>query len=236
MMLLERIGGSVGRKWVYIFNRPNGKKSIPDKGVPVFSWIPIYIELAKKILPYRNRQNELLKMLEELQAQELPVGSIIDRDKKGKEIPLEAIDPFTFFSCFNRNLTSENKRDILSYLKTKFDLTSEVPTDFDGIPVVDARRAWFFPYSYTRERDDIPSLWSLAEAVVKGQQLDAKLFERCLHIVSVGKAKLTIGMFWLNPKRYLPLDANSCKLLEQNDISADVKNLSAYMRLLYRAS
>lgn len=29
MTLLERKGGSVGRKWVYIFNRRNGKKLIP---------------------------------------------------------------------------------------------------------------------------------------------------------------------------------------------------------------
>jgi hypothetical protein len=29
MTLLERKGRSVGRKWMYIFDRRNGKKSIP---------------------------------------------------------------------------------------------------------------------------------------------------------------------------------------------------------------
>jgi hypothetical protein len=36
MTLLERKGGSVGRKWVYIFNRRNGKKLIPGYSVLTF--------------------------------------------------------------------------------------------------------------------------------------------------------------------------------------------------------
>ena len=35
----------------------------------------------------------------------LPVISLTDKDKKGNEVPLKAIDPFTFFASFNRKTT-----------------------------------------------------------------------------------------------------------------------------------
>ena len=195
----------------------------------MFSWKPIYIELAKKILEYRDRQNELMDMLRELAAKGLPAGSTTDRDDQQKEIPLVEIDPFTFYTCFNRGLTTENRKEILSYLKARLDLQSEVPTDFEGIPVVNSQAAWFFPYRYGRKVDDIPSLWKLAEAVVQSppEDLDPSLFERCLQIVSVGPAKLTMGMFWLNPEQYIAWDANNRKLSKAKGIDREVNTLAS---------
>ncbi|HEY5174771.1 MAG TPA: AAA family ATPase [Terriglobales bacterium] len=200
----------------------------------MFSWIPIYTELAKKLLPYRDRQSELIEMLKALEADGIPVGSIVDRDNEGKEIPLAVIDPFTFYASFNRGLTTDNRRRILAYLKTKFDLESEVPADFEGIPVVDARRAWFFPYKNKRKSDDISSLWALGEAVVQGppEDLDSKLFERCLQVETVGPAKLTMGMFWLNPKRYIACDSNCRKFFKLKGIDGEVETLSSYLQLV----
>ncbi len=200
----------------------------------MFSWIPIYTELAKNILRYRDRQTELIKMLGELKAAELPTVSIDDYGEHEAKIPLAVMDPFTFYACFNRRLTKENRRRILAHLKTAFNLQSEVPTDFDGIPIVDARRAWFFPYASSREADDIPSLWALAEAVVQHppDKLNAKLFERCLQIETVGPAKLSMGMFWLSPTNYIALDANNRRLFSREGINAEVKNLSMYLQLI----
>jgi 5-methylcytosine-specific restriction protein B len=200
----------------------------------MFSWIPIYTELAKKILPFRNRQSELIQLLKELGAEGIPAGSTFDKDDKGAKIPLTSIDPFTFYSCFNRGLTKENRCKILAYFKAKLQLQSEVPTDFDGIPVVSSQAAWFFPYQSERKPDDIPSLWTLAESVVAKppEELDPKLFERCLQILSVGPAKLTMGMFWLNPKHYIACDANNRELFERNGINGEIKNLSMYRQLI----
>jgi len=200
----------------------------------MFSWIPIYRELAQKILPYRDRQSELIGIIKELEAKGFPIGSIVDDDGRAAKIPLSTIDPFTFYSCFNRKLTKENRLGILTYLKAKFDLQSEVPTDFSGVPVVDARRAWFFPYAKIRKKDDIPSLWALAEGVIGNppEKLDPKLFERCLQIETVGTAKLTMGMFWLNPKFYIACDANNRKLFKEKGIDAEVETLSTYLQLI----
>lgn len=198
----------------------------------------MYTELSRRILPYRDRQNDLIAFLKDLKARGLPVGRIADEDEQGKETPLKVIDPFTFYSTFNRGQTEENRIAILTHLKTVFGMESEVPSDFDGIPVVNALKAWFFPYSSKRKADDIPSLWNLAEAVVKGspEQLDPKLFERCLQIMNVGPAKLTMGMFWLNPGNYVACDANCYKLFKSRGINPEVKSLSSYLALVKRVN
>ena len=199
-----------------------------------FSWVAIYTELGKTVLEYRDRQADLIKMLNELQAQGIPVISTTDRDKNDKKFPLVEIDPFTFFASFNRHATQENRRTILKHLKTKLGVQSAIPADFDGIPIVNAQASWFFTYKGKRDPDDIPSLWKLAEAVVNGspEDLDAKLYERCLQILKVGRAKLTMGMFWLNPKQYIAWDANNRKLFEQHGISREIETLPEYLELL----
>ena len=200
----------------------------------MFSWIPIYTELAKTILPFRNRQSELIQLLRELGAEGIPAGSTFDKDDKGAKIPLTSIDPFTFYSSFNRGLTKENRCKILAHFKDRLRLQSEVPTDFDGVPVVSNQAAWFFAYQSERKPDDIPSLWTLAESVVARppEELDPKLFERCLQILSVGPAKLTMGMFWLNPKHYIACDANNRELFERNGINGEIQNLSMYQQVI----
>ena len=67
-----------------------------------FTWIPIYEEIARRILEFENRQDELLKLLRELRTEGLKVIQLNDRDADGKVIPLAEIDPFTFFASFNR--------------------------------------------------------------------------------------------------------------------------------------
>ena len=44
-----------------------------------FTWIPIYRELARKILDYRYRREDLVKILKELREQKLPVIRLMDR-------------------------------------------------------------------------------------------------------------------------------------------------------------
>ena len=120
-----------------------------------FTWIPIYKEIAAKLRGYKNRQDELIKILDGLKI------SLKDEIEKGKPAPLSAIDPFTFFSTFNRGITKENRKAILKSLKEKFRLTSDIPNDFTGIPTVNNLNSQFFSHSYERRKADIPVLWKL---------------------------------------------------------------------------
>jgi hypothetical protein len=200
----------------------------------MFSWIPIYTELAQTLSDYRDRQQELIHFLQELDAEDIPVGAVRDQDASKKEIPLTVIDPFTFFSTFNRGLKDENRRKILERIKQNLHLNSAIPADFDGIPVVTALRAWFFPYRAERKDDDVSSLWDLAISVVQGtpDDLDPQVFNRCLKIKSVAPGKLTMGMFWLNPHRYIACDAKNRELFARNGIECKIGNLAGYLQLL----
>lgn len=191
----------------------------------MFTWTPIYKELAKALFEYRNRQPELISILEEIRKTGIPIIRLIDAPKPATEPKLATIDPFTFFACFNRGLTDQNRIGILKILKAKFRLNSEIPTDFSGIPVVDNMQSWFFPYPDKRKPDDVVKLWNLAESAIekKPEQLDPQLFNRCLQIYTVGPAKMTMGMFWINPENYLALDEKNSKVFDSAGIDKRLK-------------
>ena len=105
-------------------------------------------------------------------------------------------------------MTNNNRRDLWAWLKSAWKLRSPVPDDFTGIPVVNNQQSWFIPYTVFRKKDDVASLWQLfIEAVGGGpENLSSEIFNRCLQIRTVGIGKLTAGLFWINPEKFLSLD------------------------------
>ena len=53
------------------------------------------------------------------------------------------------------------------WLGNKIGVPEEVPTKFQGIPVLNNLKAWFFRYKEQRAVDDIPNLWTFYERVIK---------------------------------------------------------------------
>lgn len=203
----------------------------------MFSWVEIYQELGAHLLNFRDRQDELIATLKEisLPPHNVPMISLRDKADDGTEVELTKIDPFTFFASFNRGLTDKNRITILRFLSDEFALQSPLPKDFDGVPVVDNMSSWYFPYLRNgRKSDDIDRLWDLAEAVVHEipEQLNAALFERCLDIRLIGMAKLTIGMFWLNPIQYLATDKRIASYAAARGIAMLAKNLASYQNFI----
>src|SRR5208283_4959975 len=119
-----------------------------------FTWIPLYEEMARKILEFEDRQAELLALLQELRAEGLKVIQLNDRDASGKVIPLAEIDPFTFFSSFNRTSSVSGRQAILQRIKKAWKLSAPVPQDFDGIPLANAQNSWAFAYAADCEPTD----------------------------------------------------------------------------------
>ncbi len=174
----------------------------------MFTWKAIFMELAEKLLDYRERQDQLLAWMKEMRNDALPVISLEDQDPKGQTVPLREIDPFTFFACFNRGISTSSRTEILRRIKGKMSLHSAAPEDFSGLPIVNNLKTWFFPYAFERAADDIDKLWDFAEQVVSRdpEKIDADLFGRCLKIRGIQLAKLTMGMFWLRPDRFFAVD------------------------------
>jgi hypothetical protein len=177
-----------------------------------FTWVPFYQELAQKVAAYQGKPKELAALLVEvLQEQMGETGAdwLRDKDAQGNKVPLDAIDPFTFFAAFNRGIKNENRIGILKALKQRLQVSAVVPSDFDGIPVVQNLKAWFFPWAAMRSPEDIPNLWKLAAIAIKQppSQIPPDLFDACVRIEQVSLPKLTMGLFWLNPNQYLAVDS-----------------------------
>ena len=84
---------------------------------------------------------------------------------KGNLIPLEEIDPLTFIAMFNRQNTLTNRVTFCEKAKNFFDLTSPVPSDFNGIPTFNNQKTWFFNYKYSRNEHIIDDLWVFANQI-----------------------------------------------------------------------
>lgn len=188
-----------------------------------FTWIPLYKEIAQKLLEFENRQSELIELLNQIRDKGLPIFVLTDKDSDGNSFPLENIDPFTFYSCFNRKLTDQNRKDILKEIKTLWNLSSDVPSDFSGIPLMNNQQAWFFSYKSHRKSEDIPILWKLFKEAI-GSGITEFTFNDVLQIRTV-KYNITMGLFWIAPEKYLNLDSVNRTYL-QHKFAITVKNLN----------
>src|SRR5258708_6781239 len=109
----------------------------------MFTWIPLYQQIAVKVLEFENRQGELVALLRGFADQGLQVGSLEDEDAQGNRFPLTEIDPFTFFATFNwQGRKPDKRRAILAALRDTWQLSALVPEDFDGIPLGNRQNLW----------------------------------------------------------------------------------------------
>ncbi|MCH7558130.1 MAG: EVE domain-containing protein [Planctomycetes bacterium] len=196
-----------------------------------FSWVQIYKEIASKLLDYENRQKELIDILKEFKEEELPTIRLTDTGKNDKKIPLTEIDPFTFFSNWNRGITKENKIRIIKILKERFKLNSPLPQDFSGIPVVSNLKSWFFGWEKNRGTKDIPNLWKLCREAVTGE-VTAETFNDIMSVRGI-KYNITMALFWVNPEIYINLDSVNRRYLKKKyKINAKFQDHEEYINIL----
>ena len=200
----------------------------------MFTWKPIYSELASALPAWRSRQTELIAILDAASKQGVPVSTLRDKDSKDKWLPLQVIDPFTFFAFFNRGIKKEHRLKLLELIKDKLHLKSPLPEDFKGIPVMFPQRTWFFSYQKDREPDAIDTLWDFAKAIVEQSPeiLDGELFNRTLALQQVGLGNLTMGMFWMRPDQYLAVDKRNRAWLKKSGIEAEISDWPSYLNFL----
>lgn len=193
----------------------------------VFDWVPFYEELADKLVHYRNRQKDLIDILENLRAQGLTITPLEDQDSNRRRFRLSEIDPFTFFGSFNRGIVLETRIAILKALKTQFGIQAAVPTEFSGVPVLNNLNSWFFSYQADRKPGDIGKLWDVfVHALGKAPFSDpdfAKAFDEALSVRHTN-VNLTTGLFWIRPKLFLSFDRNIRKFL---NLKLPTRGLSA---------
>lgn len=210
-----------------------------------FSWTNFYMEFADKLLKFKERRTELLSILENV------YGDLNIRypfTEKGE--PIDDICPFTVIGSFNKGITDQNRIAIAEKISSKIGVKTSVPTDFDGIPVLNNMKAWYFAYKDQREPDDIPNLWNVFETGIQyadhpSEDVKKKFtdsYEKVRKQLGV-KWNLTMGLYWIRPFFYLNLDErNRTYLLQKNspysdDITnisklKDLPNINTYLKLI----
>jgi hypothetical protein len=194
-----------------------------------FTWVPLYKELATALLKYKGNRTELVNWIySDLGKVNSVSGNSLTNYlhmKDGSRI--QDIDPFSVFAIFNRRITRDNRIDILQRIKSFMELSSEVPTDFDGIPIVDSRRAFFFSWDNDNHKV-ITDLWTLFENVVKGEDISSA-FNKVIEN-GMPKNSLSICLFWISPENFLALDSKNRSFIKKYGLNGDfsVFNYSIY--------
>lgn len=187
---------------------------------PNFSWINFYVEFANNLLKYKDNRDNLLEFIEELSK---TFGSTyLEKDKydDGTTGFLRDICPFTTMGMFNRAITSDNRIEIAKKFKEFLDIKTASPVSFDGIPILNNQKSWFFSYEESRGADDINKLWNVFEQAIRYEKFGNNKKEFCdaydaaLPINGVGW-NLSIGLFWIRPNFFLPLDEQTRNYLKK---------------------
>jgi hypothetical protein len=132
------------------------------------------------------------------------------------------------------DVTDENRRKNWSFLKTRWGLKSTVPSDFNGIPTLNNQRCRLMPWAKDRNKDHVKRLWQIASLAADGsiEQVGAEAFDQCLNLPVVGMASLTIGLFWINPEKFLSADSKTTAYSKAKGIATEPEDYQSYQQWL----
>lgn len=176
-----------------------------------FEWIDFYMELADKLLLYKNDRKRLVKKVKSVYSainMQLP--------KLDKNNILVDIDPFTIFGLFNKGITNANRIAILQGFAQEFSVKAAVPETFDGTPVLNNMSATFYRFIEERGENDIANLWKLFAYALEYSEthLDysKRAFIEAYDLVMRQKGikwNLTMALYWIRPYEYINLDSRN---------------------------
>lgn len=187
-----------------------------------FGWTGFYMAIADKLLTFRKRRGELIEGIHKIASDVDCLSILQDKLADGTSVPLQDICPFTTIGIFNRGITSANRRLLAGRLARLLGVSEEVPHNFDGIPLLNNQRSWFFAYSRERGEDDIDVLWdvfakaiALADSGEEAARADfCAAYDEAISRPYV-RWNLSIGLYWTRPWFFPPLDSPSRNYVEK---------------------
>ena len=193
-----------------------------------FTWIPIYTELAQRLLSYKNNRHELIDLIYHNNVLKNYTSYLHRQDGQ----PLNDIDPLSFFGIFNRGNSFENRKVMLSEIKAALNLSKEVPEDFDGIPVLDNRKSFYLHWDNVEAvSKSCSDLWDFFASFM-ANNLKEQDFNDLLNQNGKGLAMITMPLFWCKPNDFLALDSRNVKYLNGCGINVQVDDYISYENLL----
>ncbi len=193
----------------------------PDK--KRFRWTEFYEAIAEKLLNYQNDRRPLIEGIHEIATRVTGLSYLQDKVADGTTGPLKDICPFTAMGTFNRSMTDENRKAIAAELAKLLGVEIKVPESFEGIPVLNNQRSWFFSNAEKRGDGDIDALWRVFAAAV--QFVDSDLPEHPVDFAEAYDAatevwgvawNLSTGLYWAHPWDFPTLDSQSRHYIEKH--------------------
>jgi 5-methylcytosine-specific restriction protein B len=189
----------------------------PDK--QRFKWTTFYEAIADKLLPFRNNRAALVDGIRQISLRVEGLGHLAeDRYVDGSTGFVRDICPFTTMGMFNRGIKDSNRKVIAAELAKFLGVDEPVPETFEGIPILNNLKSWYFPFEADRTADHIDSLWDVFVAAIKFADSNdpnddaradfAKAFDDA-NGRPVVAWNLTMGLYWIRPWSFPSLDNNS---------------------------
>jgi len=171
-----------------------------------YQWVPFYEALADKLLAYSNKRGDLFELMKKV-ASEQPLMKYLHFEREDWWEPRHhQIDPFSVIGVMNRGTTDANRTVLAKVIADTFDIALPAPTQFAGIPVLDNRKSFFAGV------DEVWDLFVLAMKAAETDDFTAEFktaFEKAIAVNGNGLAYITMGLYWIRPNVFMPLDGNS---------------------------
>jgi len=204
-------------------NDPYWRERFGDTAVDKrrFIWTRFYQALADKLLLFRDKRDELVAEIHEIAGRVDGLTNLQDQYADGSSGPLKDICPFTTMGIFNRGITDSNRKIIATELAKFLGVEESVPDSFEGIPVLNNQKSWFFGYEKHRKPDDIDTLWKIFAAAIRfadTEDAEARAsfttaYDNAAQRYQVGW-NLTMGLYWIRPWNYPTLDSQSQRYIQ----------------------
>lgn len=198
----------------YWRERFGDKKDDKDR----FKWTRFYEELADKLLEFKDKRHALLDGIYEISSRINGLSYLSDKFMDGTTGRLKDICPFTTLGIINRGITVANRKIIAKEMATFLGVSEEVPESFEGVPLLNNQKSWFFGNSQNdkKKSDDIDALWEMFEKAItfsgsedfEARDEFAASYDNVSERYNVGW-NLTMGLFWIRPWVYPSLDNQS---------------------------
>ena len=196
-----------------------------------YTWIPFYRELAEKLLQYKNDRSQLIEWIKtDLNRVKASGGhSLISYLTRNDDFnKRKDIDPFTIFEVFNREYPKGEigLKELLLLFHDKFNLSSDVPFDFKGIPFIKNNFA-----SYLKSKEiSADFLWNLFEKILQNDNISDDFDYLLLNGIPI--SILSTSLYWIEPNKFLPLSVSNIKMLQMYKITLEKNTFGAYESLL----
>ncbi len=216
-----------------------------------FEWTRFYTAMATALLEHKEDRSQLIAHIHDMGTRHDCMAVLNDKSSSGERFPLRDICPYTTFGIFNRGLTYENRTLIATELAKFLGVEEDVPTTFEGIPVLNNQKSWYFSYEASRQPRDIDDLWQIFATGIALADGDDNEDLKAAFIREYDQAQscrgvswnLTIGLYWTRPWDYAPLDTRSRSYLSEHlgeTVAHDGPNRQcmgdSYLKLVERLS